>query len=410
MPLTAPRLPFHIVGAGPAGLAAALTVARAGERAIVYEQRPDVGGRFHGDLQGIENWTTRGDVLEELDALGISPRFDARPFREGIFFDPAGREYRYASSDPLFYIVRRGATAGTLDSSLKQQAFEAGVEIRFREPCARLPDGGIVAGGPRAADAIAVGYVFETDRADGAFAALSERLAPKGYAYLLVCGGRGTVASCLFEDFHNEREYLERAVEFFRQRAGLSMRNPVRFGGVANILVPKTARQGSILFVGEAAGFQDALWGFGIRIGMLSGHLAARALLDRRPESYDRAWRARLGGLLRTSIVNRYAFARMGDSGYAKLMRGIARCRDGRRWLAGHYAPCWSKTMLLPIARRVVRSRRTAPGCPDPECVCTWCRVRHAPAREASCLLRPRDPRWDSRLDARSPLSLRNPG
>ncbi len=408
MPLTADRRTFHIAGAGPAGLAAALTIARAGERAIVHEQRSDVGERFHGDLQGIENWTTQEDVLEELASIGIESRFDARPFREGVFFDPEGGEFRYASSDPLFYLVRRGTAAGTLDSALKRQALDAGVEIRFREPCARLPEGGIVAGGPRAADAIAVGYVFETDQADGVFAALSERLAPKGYAYLLLCGGRGTVASCLFDDFHNERVYLERVVEFFRKRVGLSMRNPVRFGGAGNVMLPKTARHGSILFVGEAAGFQDALWGFGIRIGMLSGHLAARALLARRPESYDRAWRTRLGGLLRTSIVNRYAFGRMGDRGYAKLMRSLAGFRDARRWLAGHYAPCWSKLMLLPIARRVVRSRRAAPGCRDLNCDCTWCRRSHETAPEAHPF-GAREPRRDARREA-GPVSLRNPG
>lgn len=367
----------HIVGAGPAGLAAALTVARAGRRAIVYEQRPDVGGRFHGDLQGIENWTTAGDALEELASIGVEPGFEARPFREGVFIDPDGREYRYASPDPLFYIVRRGPAPGMLDQSLKSQALAAGVEIRFRQPRARLPDGGIVAGGPRAADMIAVGYVFETDRADGVFAALSERFAPKGYAYLLISAGRGTVASCLFDDFHNERLYLERTVDFFREKAGLAMRNALRFGGAGNVLLPKTARQGSILFAGEAAGFQDALWGFGMRLGMVSGHLAARALLERSPESYDRAWRARLGGLMRTSLVNRYAFARMGDRGYAKLMRSIARVRDARRWLRQHYTPSLAKLLLLPLARCVVRSRRRPPSCPLADCDCTWCRGAH---------------------------------
>lgn len=368
---------IHIVGAGPAGLTAALTVARAGGRAIVHEQRPEVGARFHGDLQGIENWTTPGDALEELAAIGVEPGFGARPFREAVSFDSVGREYRYASPEPLFYIVRRGAVPGTLDRSLEAQAVAAGVEIRFREPRARLPEGGIVAGGPRAADVIAVGYVFETDQADGVFGALSDRLAPKGYAYLLICGGRGTIATCLFDDFHNERLYLERTVEFFRQRSGLSMKNALRFGGAGNTMLPRTARHGSILFAGEAAGFQDALWGFGMRIGMVSGHLAARALLERTPDSYDRAWRARFGGVLRTSLVNRYAFARMGDRGYTKLLRSIARIADARQWLRQHYAPSPMKLMLWPLAKKLVRSRRGPPGCPLERCDCTWCRTQH---------------------------------
>src|SRR5262249_54715258 len=174
-------------------------------------------------------------------------------------FDPEGREYRYRSSEPLFYLVARGPGPGTLDQALKKQALAAGVEIRFREPWPRLPEGGIVAGGPPAPHAIPGRDTLPTPHADGASGVLSDLLAPKGYAYLLISGGGGTVAACLFEDFHSERVYLERTVEFFRKRAGLAMRDPVRFGGAGNVLVPKTARQGGILFAGEAAGFQDAL-------------------------------------------------------------------------------------------------------------------------------------------------------
>jgi flavin-dependent dehydrogenase len=249
---------------------------------------------------------------------------------------------------------------------------------------ARLPQGGIVAGGPRGPDAIAVGYVFETDRSDGVYGALSDRLAPQGYSYLLVSRGRGTVAACLFADFHGERRYLERTIEFFRARAGLQMRQPVRFGGAGNVLLPPTACHGNLLFVGEAAGFQDALWGFGMRLAMLSGSLAARALLGGNPADYDRLWRRRLGALLKVSIVNRYAFARMGDRGYVRLMRSIAAADDARSWLRRHYAPSPGKRLLFPLARRSTRSRRAPPGCALSECDCTWCRAHlHAPAAAA---------------------------
>ena len=366
---------IHIVGAGPAGLAAALTVARAGRRAIVHEQRQDVGSRFHGDLQGIENWTTRDDVLDELRATGIDPSSCGRPFCEATFFDPEGREYTCRSPTPMFYLVRRGRESGTLDQHLKTQALAAGVEIRFQDAVRRLPQGGIVAGGPRGSDAIVVGYVFETTRADGVFAVLSDRLAPRGYAYLLVSNGRGTVATCLFEDFHNERLYLERTIAFFQARAGLSMRYPVRFGGTGNVLLPSTARNGNILFAGEAAGFQDALWGFGMRIAMLSGHLAARALLSGKPAEYDRLWTRRLGDLVRVSMVNRYLFDRMEDRGYVRLLRSIGRAADTRQWLRRHYGPSLGKRLLLALARRAARPRRAPPGCTLSGCDCTWCRV-----------------------------------
>ncbi|HSR54133.1 MAG TPA: FAD-dependent monooxygenase, partial [Acidobacteriota bacterium] len=67
------RKPVMIAGAGPAGLAASLAVARAGGQAQVVERRGEVGARFHGDFQGLENWSTKTDALEDLAALGIEP-------------------------------------------------------------------------------------------------------------------------------------------------------------------------------------------------------------------------------------------------------------------------------------------------------------------------------------------------
>lgn len=367
----------HISGAGPAGLAAAITVAKSGGQAIVHEINPVVGARFHGDFQGIENWTTKTDVLEELRAIGIETGFDHTPFREFTVFDPEGRAHVYRSAEPFFYLVRRGADSGTLDASLRDQALAAGVEIRFGEAVRHLPQGGIVAEGPRGTDAIAVGYVFETDQPDGAFGALSDQLAPKGYSYLLVHSGRGTVASCLFEDYHQEKLYVEKTLDFFRRKAGLRMRNERRFGGTGNFLVPRTARRGRLLFAGEAAGFQDALWGFGLRYAMVSGHLAARALLDGREKSFDRLWRSRFGDLLRASVVNRYVYERLRNEGYKRLLYSVDRHSSAREWLRWHYGLEFWKRLLYPIARRAVRTRRREAACVMEGCDCTWCRCQH---------------------------------
>lgn len=364
----------EIVGAGPAGLAAALSVARRGGRAVVSERHTGVGARFHGDFQGLENWTTEGDVLEELADLGIEPTFEHAAFRECVFFDPEEREHAYRSLKPLWYLVRRGAAAGSLDRSLEAQALAAGVEIRFGEARTHLPEGGIVAHGPHRADAIAVGYVFETDRADAALGAVSDVLAPKGYAYLLTCRGRGTVATCLFADFHNEKTYLERTVEFFRKKAGLEMRAPRPFGGYGNVFSAAEPRKGRLLYVGEGAGFQDALFGFGMRFALLSGHLAARAWMEGRPWAYDRLWQRRFGGLLKQAVVNRYFYEKLGDRGYGAFLGGIDRAPDGRDWLHRHYAPRGLKLLFHPLARRrLARKPELVVGCIE-GCDCTWCR------------------------------------
>ncbi len=79
---------IYVAGAGPAGAGRggrppAITLAHAGRRVVVHEARNEVGARFGRDLQGLENWTSRHDVLEDLRQLGITTGFEALPCRRG---------------------------------------------------------------------------------------------------------------------------------------------------------------------------------------------------------------------------------------------------------------------------------------------------------------------------------------
>ncbi|HHM05765.1 MAG TPA: FAD-binding protein [Gammaproteobacteria bacterium] len=345
--------PVEIAGAGPAGLAAAICLARRGLPVVVYERRAEVGGRFHGDFQGLENWTSREDVLDVLAGWGICPDFGLIPCRELVVFDPHGRDHLCRSREPMFYLLRRGSGPGTLDQGLKAQALQAGVDIRFQQS-APLLDRGIVAAGPRHSNVIAVGYVFQTDAADGVYAVASDTLAPKGYGYLLVHGGEGVVATCLFRDFTRQRECLARTVAFFERHVGLSMRRPRFYGGAGFFGPAAPLTPPGLLRVGEAAGFQDALFGFGIRYAMHSGVQAARALRDGQPAAYGRWAEGVLQGYFRTAVVNRYFYERLGNGGYSGFLRGVAAARDVRVWLRRYYQPAWHKSLLYPWARRRV--------------------------------------------------------
>lgn len=347
---------IEVVGAGPAGLAAAITAARGGARVVVHERAPRVGARFHGDFQGLENWTTAGDVLDELAGLGVRGDFAPAPFRHQVGYDPAGGEHHLRSAEPFYYLVRRGPGAGTLDESLRRQAEEAGVDLRFGSAAASLPRGGVYAGGPRRGEVIAVGWLAECDLPDGAWVVLGERYAPGGYAYLLVHGGHATLSACLFHRLREARACLSRTRALLERRIGLVLRGPRPFGGIGNVGLPRTAIADGALLAGEAAGFQDPLWGFGIRHAMLSGHLAARALLAGRPEDYDRLWHGRLAGTIRASLVNRWFYGRLGDRGYQVLLRALARARDPRAWLRRRYADSPLKRLIFPL----VRSTRVA--------------------------------------------------
>lgn len=369
--------PLTIVGAGPAGLTAAILARRAGRQVTVYERRRDVGGRFHGDFQGLENWSTAGDVLAEIQALGIGITFETVPFRKLVCFGPDGREHIYRSSRPFYYIVRRGPGPRTLDTALKEQALAAGAEIRFGESILAPPAGSVIAWGPRRADAMAVGYLFETDLADGSYAVLDNRLAPKGYAYLLVHGGEATLATCLWRDYHNEAEYLERTVDFFRGKLGFSMRQPRRFGAVVSTHVAPPAAPQHLFWAGEAGGAQDALWGFGIRFALRSGKLAASAETGADPRSYRRLWEEMIGRPLRASFINRYFFERAGKPGYRLLLRRISWSRDPGRYLGRLYASTWWKRAAFPL---VYRSFSQSERSPRPDCWCTWCTAQGADA------------------------------
>lgn len=370
--------PVTVVGAGPAGLACAIVLARAGRPVIVREWHKSVGNRFHGDFQGLENWSDDRDVLDELSRAGIETNFGSHPIRDGTAFDAWGRAYRVHGDRPFHYLVRRGDDDGTLDSGLLAQAIEAGVEVRFGDRVADPPVGStILAIGPRTADAIATGYVFETDHPDGNWIAFNDRLAPHGYAYLLVHEGRGTVASCMFTGFKRQAEHVERTVAFFVDKTGLAMRNPRPFGGYANFRLPRTALQGGHPVIGEQAGFQDALAGFGMRYALRSGILAARSLIE--AVDYTRLWQRELLPFLRTGISNRFIYNIVGERGRRWALRGLSRSDTTAR-LRRLYRPSVLTRLVFPIARWRYRVPLGDPSCDHVGCDCVWCRhgVGHA--------------------------------
>lgn len=345
--------PVYITGAGPAGLAAALAARRAGRQVVVHERELEVGHRFHDDFQGLENWSTEDDVLDELAQLGIAPSFEHAPVTRAVVFDPADRVHVYESSRPMFHVVRRGPGEGTLDRALERQAREAGVDIRFGVRGGSTGVAHIEATGPRGNNAIAAGLLFHTTAADSVHAALSDHLAPGGYAYLIINKGRGTLATCMFRRFGEARSCLERTRQYFADRVSFDMLEPRPFGGVGQYGPPVTAHAGSVLYAGEAAGFQDPLWGFGMRYALLSGTMAGRALAEGTPAQYDDAWHQRFGDMLEAGTVNRLLYGRLGRLGYHSLLALLDHTSDPRALLRRLYHRTPLTSLLLGLARRI---------------------------------------------------------
>ena len=347
----------NILGAGPAGLTAAIVLAKHGIDVNVYERQRRVGHRFHDDLQGLENWTTEGDVLAELAQIGIEVNYHCRPFMGLQIYNPSLNLLDVNSSKPVFYMVKRGISGDSLDNGLAQQAIEAGVQLVFQKAIPKN-EVDIVATGPRGVRGIVAGITFQTDYRDHASVIIGGNLAPQAYTYLLVSEGLGTIATVALTDFNRIHSCLEGTIRTYRELLGIEIEDPKRWGGYGNFGIPSSANEDGTLYVGEAAGFQDLLFGFGIRIAMISGSLAAKSLIE--GVDYDRLWKARLLSIMKTSRANRLVYGGLGTLAYNLLWFALGKTRHPARFLRLLYT--WQKVLPSPQWIGRGRSEDELPG------------------------------------------------
>jgi len=175
-----------IIGAGPAGLSAAIVLRKHGFPVRVYEKSKDVGHRLKGDFQGLENWSSEQDVTDFLKNIGIDINFLCVPRYKGLFFAPGMDAREMRSDSPIYYLVKRGPMEGTLDTGLKEQALSLGAEIIFNHPLESFEGRAIVGTGPRSADMIAAGITFRTEMEDIAVAVLDDDIAPTHTCLLMM--------------------------------------------------------------------------------------------------------------------------------------------------------------------------------------------------------------------------------
>lgn len=342
--------PIHILGAGLSGLSAAIVLARSGCEVHVHEIRADSGARFDGDFQGIENWTRPVDFLTEMKQWGIDPgNFMATPFREIDLVAPDGRISVARTPATAFWLVERGTGERTIDQGLKRQALAAGVRLHYRSTRPR-EQCDVVATGPRGVTGIVRGELFRTSHPDRVVVQLDDRLAPGAYTYMIVTGGVGLIATVLLRRQRDADRFLDESLAWYHAHYPRLDRDPIRrLGGVGCFALGSRYRVGERLYVGEAAGLQDCLWGFGIRYAVTSGVLAARALLG--GEDYEGELRRRLRPFQAASLANRWLLGRLGARGLSGLARvwmwDQERRGDGLPFLSRLYRPSWLHWLLF---------------------------------------------------------------
>ena len=285
-----------IVGAGPAGLTAAIILKREGYNPTVYEAEKTFGGdpSWHPSVHGTP---INLDVLEAYTGIDFSPVFHE--------IKDVGKNYRYywnldlkprPGFDPekdWLYTVERGPRESSLDGFLYKKAIEDGIPVIFNSKWGAAdfknakPNTIVATGlGQSAYEARGVKFTpfygywtsqpCDPERVDAATYAGDFT---NEYAYVCTANGlwycllfaKGDVSKEELEKFNEiigEIEGLKLTMDSWKRFTGASVRNPMLFDG-------------NLIFVGTAAGLIEPARGYGILSALWSGRLGATAVYDR---------------------------------------------------------------------------------------------------------------------------------
>lgn len=339
----APLIPPVILGAGPAGSAAAIALAQAGVRPLLLDRDAEVRDQLCG---GFLSWRT----AEQLQALGVDPaRLGARRVERLALF-AGGTEATLPLPAPAFGLSRRA-----LDTALRQRALALGARLEI--DAARSVEGTTVAGRrriwagetlflatgkhdvrgpgrPRDARDPALGLRLRLPASAAREALLAGRielhLFAGGYAGIVlqedgsanVClAVRKSLLGASGGDPAALLETLAASHPAFAQRLGSDWAaQPVEtVGAVPYGWIARDTRPG-LFRLGDQAAVIPSLAGEGIAIALASGAMAAHCWLARGAEgslAYQRALAARAAAPIRTArlawaLAERPLAARLG--------------------------------------------------------------------------------------------------
>jgi menaquinone-9 beta-reductase len=294
-----------IIGAGPAGSAAAITLARAGHRPILIEKTTGPTDKVCGDFLSL-------DAIQHAQSLGVDPaELGAAPIHR-VRLIRGDRSAETALPFPALGLSRR-----TLDAALLRQAEHAGAVLHTGQTVRRLTQDGRVwhvqtgdhafaaesvflatgkhdlRDAPRAHSAHdAIGMKMYLDLAPGPLRTLDGSieltLFPGGYAGMLLVEHRRAVL-CIAVQRATLHGYggtwtglvaaiARRNPRFAMMLAGAQDRLP-RALAVAGVPYGYRASAGDLFRLGDQAAVIPSLTGDGMAIALHSGRHAAEAWL-----------------------------------------------------------------------------------------------------------------------------------
>jgi len=336
---------IKIAGAGISGLTTAILLAKNGHKTTVYEVANHAGGRFKGDWQNLANWTKDIDILEYLKKLGLEINFFAKPCYEMKILTPNLKEIELKSLEPLFYSVKRGKPQDSIDNGLLKQAKRLGVNVIFNTPKEET-EVDIVAVGPRQAVGYVSGINFASPSPDTIIVFIDKNLS-ENYSYVEIINGRGTLAS-----YHNKpaKNNLSVFKEKMEKLLNIKIKEPRLFRARGNFALNGPVKKGKTFYIGEAAGFQDVLAGFGMILAIDSGYLAACAII--KGKDYLKLYEKEISPRLKASYVNRNLYKRMPNLIFNNLDKiGRQKQKDYQKFLSWLYNYSFGHKVLFSIFR-----------------------------------------------------------
>lgn len=316
---------IKIAGAGLAGLTAAINLAKAGFSVEVYEKCYKIGEQYKENPQMLPNWFSDEDVILELEKCNIKINW-LNEIKEVEVSLMNQKVVFYGGEGPVGYTVLRGGE-NSLEKDLEKQAREVGVRITTGSSIDTngKNDFDIIATGLGKPLTVGYGRVYSGDfDPEKARVFFDPTLSPTlGYCYLFP-HSKNVVTVKISRLFSEKNVDLKENFKKFEDRylaKEIKKENFLyEFGSLRSFEIPDSAARSGSLFVGEAAGFQDELFRFGMRYAVLSGYFAAKSIIE--GQSYDALWKARFMKEFNRTAATRNVFKDLKESGFAGFSTG----------------------------------------------------------------------------------------
>ena len=182
---------------------------------------------------------------------------------------------------------------------------------------------------------------------------------------MIIIDGIGLICTCLWRKQKKSGRYLNETIAWYESKYNLNRVPIKRVGGKGDFSLPKKYVHKNKLYVGEAGGLQDFMWGFGMRYAITSGVLAAQSIL--KECEYEVEVRKRLVPLIKTSAINRFLMNRIGDRGFKFIakywMKDQKKKGDGLKFMKWVYQPGIFRKSLWPLVKlSMLRKKRLKDG------------------------------------------------